>query len=72
MYPPGCLARILAVVQLELVLKGHGFTGCGKSRVETGLAPSNATRKLWFDRFLKGPGFSRAVSIVLSLRLYSR
>jgi hypothetical protein len=43
-----------------------------KTRVETGLAPTNATRKLWFDRFLKGPGFSRAVSIVLSLRLYSR
>ena len=51
MYPPGCLARILAVVQLELVLKGHGFTGCGKSRVETGLTPSNASRKLWFEGF---------------------
>jgi hypothetical protein len=35
-------------VQFELVSKGHGFTG-RKTRVETGLAPSSATRKLWFE-----------------------
>jgi hypothetical protein len=28
-----------------------------KTRVETGLAPSNATRKLWFEGFWVGLGF---------------
>src|SRR5713101_5684612 len=29
-----------------------GFTECGKTRVETGLAPSGPTEKLWFERVL--------------------
>jgi len=40
------------MVQFESVLKGHGFTGCGKTRVETGLAPSGITGEVWFGQVL--------------------
>jgi hypothetical protein len=59
------------VVQFEAVLKGHGFTACGKTRVVTGLCPVRDHHRTGIEQKRAGMAFSRAVSAAFSLRLLS-